>query len=84
MSTSPGFLGCDLCLMAIEGQMTQIQYSHGAFVYGQSQVRVTPDPSRLRDVQVCATCSSYLSSLLAYLIEQRGRPARPLPQAANG
>ncbi len=84
MSSSGEYLGCDLCLATIDGQMTQIQYSRGAFVYGESQVRVTPDSSRLRDVQVCATCSTYLTGLLSYLIEERGRPARPVPRAVNG
>ena len=84
MSAAGDFLGCDLCLMAIDGQMTEIQYSRGAFVYGQSQVRVTPDPARLRDVQVCANCAGYLRSLLNHLIEERGRPARPQASSATG
>jgi hypothetical protein len=84
VSATSGYLGCDLCLRTIEGQMTEIQYSRGAFVYGQSQVRVTPDPTRLRDVQVCTACSGYLSSLLDYLIAQRGRPARPASASPGG
>ena len=78
-----GYLGCDLCLATIEGQMTHIQYSRGAFVYGQSQVRVTPDPSRLRDVEVCSSCAAYLGGLLAHLIAERGRPALALSPSSG-
>ena len=84
MSLSKGYLGCDLCLLTVDRQMTQIQYSRGAFVYGNTDVRVTPDPSRLRDVQVCVDCSSYLRDLMQYLIDHRGRPARPHPSRADG
>jgi len=76
VSTASGYFGCDLCLATIEGQVTQVQYSRGAFVYGESQIRVTPDRSRLRDVQVCGVCTDHLRGRLAYLIAERGRPAR--------
>ena len=84
MSVSRGFHGCDLCLVPIEGQMTQVQYSRGAFVYGTTQVRVTPDPARLRDVQVCTDCAAHLRGLMAQLLEQKGRPARRQRDASTG
>lgn len=84
MSAAAGYLGCDLCLASIDGQITQVQYSPGAFVYGETQVRVTPERRRLRDVQVCAECSTHLRMLVTRLIEQRGRPARQTPGRASG
>jgi len=84
MSIARGYHGCDLCLVVIEGQMTQVQYSRGAFVYGGTQIRVTPDRSRLRDVQVCTDCAAHLRGRLQLLLDERGRPARQQPGSAIG
>ena len=64
--------------------MTWVQYSPGAFVYGSTEIRVTPERSRLRDVYVCTECAASLRGRLAMLIEQGGQPARAYRDAAGG
>lgn len=83
MSTVKGTAGCDFCLIALDGQLMQVQYSRGAFAYGDTQLRVTPDSTRLRDVRVCATCAEYLARRMDHLIAHRGRPAREQSRAAD-
>jgi hypothetical protein len=78
------YRSCDLCLLTLGQQMVQIQYSHGAFVYGDAHFRVTPESARLRDVQVCINCATHLRRVMDHLIEYRGRPARGPAEAAGG
>jgi hypothetical protein len=46
--------------------------------------RVTPEPARLRNVQVCINCITRRRRVMTNLIDYRGRPARKPAEAAGG
>lgn len=75
---SPSFTACDLCYVALERQVTEVQISPAQMVQLTGEGSVAHRPTGLRSLRLCASCGDYLVTGFGRLLDAygHGAPAR--------